>query len=141
LIGAPPLHDFKSLPDNDLGFTLGIGYLIWYCRLRRNGISWGLFEGSLLQAVDGSGPEGTGGFQMVRKEKSAAVAFLESAEKVEWVEVVLADGRRYEGNVIRNPIRRTGTIVNALDETRIDFAIDDVAAVRRTIDPRTAGLS
>jgi hypothetical protein len=78
---------------------------------------------------------------MVRKEKSAAMAFLESAEKVEWVEVELADGRRFEGNVIRNPIRRTGTIVNAIDETRFDFAIDEVAAVRRAIDPRTAGLS
>ena len=78
---------------------------------------------------------------MVRKEKSAAVAFLESAERVEWVEVELADGRRFEGNVIRNPIRRTGTIVNAVDETRFDFPIDDVTAVRRAIDPRSAGLS
>ena len=78
---------------------------------------------------------------MVRKEKSAAISFLECAEKVEWVEVVLSDGRRLEGNVIRNPIRRTGTVVNALQETRIDFPIDEVAAVRPATDPRLAGLS
>lgn len=78
---------------------------------------------------------------MVRKEKSAAMAFLESAERVEWVEVELTDGRRLEGNVIRNPIRRTGTIVNAVAETRVDFPIDDVQAVRRTTDPRTLSLS
>ncbi len=78
---------------------------------------------------------------MVRKEKSAAVAFVESAERVEWVEVVLRDGRTLEGNVIRNPIRRTGTVVNAIQETRIDFKIDDVQAVRPADDPRLAGLS
>ena len=78
---------------------------------------------------------------MVRKEKSAAASFLESAERVEWVEVVLRDGRAYEGNVIRNPIRRTGTVVNAVTETRIDFALDDIQAVRRVSDPRSAGLS
>lgn len=78
---------------------------------------------------------------MVRKEKSAATSFLESAEKVEWVELELSDGRRLEGNVIRNPIRRTGTIVNAITETRCDFSIDQVQSVRRAVDPRTAGLS
>ncbi|MCB9899146.1 MAG: hypothetical protein H6825_14170 [Planctomycetes bacterium] len=78
---------------------------------------------------------------MVRKEKSAAAAFLESAERVEWVEVILRDGRTLEGNVIRNPIRRTGTVVNAVQETRHDFPLDDVQAVRRVCDPRTAGLS
>ncbi len=78
---------------------------------------------------------------MVRKEKSAAVAFVESAERVEWVEVHLEDGRRLQGNVIRNPIRRTGSIVNAVDETRFDFPIDAVQAVRRVVDPRTTGLS
>ncbi len=78
---------------------------------------------------------------MVRKEKSAAAAFLESAEQVEWVEVVLRDGRTLQGNVIRNPIRRTGTVVNAVAETRHDFQIDEVQAVHRVSDPRTAGLS
>ncbi|GJM20203.1 MAG: hypothetical protein DHS20C15_01180 [Planctomycetota bacterium] len=78
---------------------------------------------------------------MVRKEKSAAVAFVESAERVEWVELVLRDGRTLEGNVIRNPIRRTGTVVNAIQETRIDFKIDDVQAVRPVDDPRLTGLS
>lgn len=78
---------------------------------------------------------------MVRKEKSAATSFLESAERVEWVVVELCDGRRLEGNVIRNPIRRTGTVVNAVEETRFDFSIDEVLAVRRAIDPRSAGLS
>lgn len=78
---------------------------------------------------------------MVRKEKSAAASFLESAERVEWVEVILRDGRSFEGNVIRNPIRRTGTVVNAVTETRYDFALDDIQAVRRVSDPRNAGLS
>ncbi len=78
---------------------------------------------------------------MVRKELSAAAVFLESAERVEWVEVTLRDGRTYEGNVIRNPIRRTGTVVNAVTETRHDFAIDEVLAVRKVLDPRTASLS
>lgn len=78
---------------------------------------------------------------MVRKEKSAAAAFLESAERVEWVEVILRDGRTFEGNVIRNPIRRTGTVVNAVLETRYDFGLDEVQAVRRVDDPRSAGLS
>ena len=57
---------------------------------------------------------------MVRKEKSAATAFVESAERVEWVEVVLRNGMTYQGNVLRNPIRRTGAIVNALERTRGD---------------------
>ncbi|MHC4821214.1 MAG: hypothetical protein ACYTDX_05785 [Planctomycetota bacterium] len=78
---------------------------------------------------------------MVRKEKSAAAAFVESAERVEWVEVVLRDGRVLQGNVIRNPIRQTGTIVNALAETRHDFLLDDVQAVRRVSDPRVVNLS
>jgi hypothetical protein len=78
---------------------------------------------------------------MVRKEKSAAAAFVESAERVEWVEVVLRDGRVLQGNVIRNPIRQTGTIVNALAETRHDFLLDDVQAVRRVSDPRVINLS
>ena len=78
---------------------------------------------------------------MVRKEKSAAAAFLECAERVEWVEVVLRDGRTLQGNVIRNPIRQTGTIVNAVAETRYDFALDDVQAVRKVVDPRQLGLS
>ena len=78
---------------------------------------------------------------MVRKEKSAAVSFVESAERVEWVEVVLRDGRVLQGNVIRNPIRRTGTIVNALAETRHDFLLDDVQAVRKVSDPRVVNLS
>ena len=78
---------------------------------------------------------------MVRKEKSASSAFLECAEKVEWVEVELSDGRRLVGIVIRNPIRRTGTVVNAVEETRFDFRIADVAAVRPATDPRLAGLS
>lgn len=78
---------------------------------------------------------------MVRKEKSAATAFVESAERVEWVEVVLRDGTRLEGNVIRNPIRLTGTVVNAIQETRTDFKIDDVQSVRPVADPRLAGLS
>jgi hypothetical protein len=78
---------------------------------------------------------------MVRKEKSAAVAFVESAERVEWVEVILRDGRIYQGNVIRNPIRRTGTVVNALTETRYDFGIDEVQAVRKVIDPRTVTIA
>ncbi len=73
---------------------------------------------------------------MVRKEKSAATAFVESAERVEWVEVVLRDGQRYQGNVIRNPIRKTGSIVNAVDETRYDFPLDDVQSVKRVDDPR-----
>jgi len=73
---------------------------------------------------------------MVRKEKSAATAFVESAERVEWVEVVLRDGQRYQGNVIRNPIRRTGSIVNAVDETRYDFSLDEVQSVTRVEDPR-----
>ena len=73
---------------------------------------------------------------MVRKEKSAATAFVESAERVEWVEVALRDGHTYQGNVIRNPIRRSGSIVNALDETRYDFSLDEVRAVRRVTDPR-----
>lgn len=78
---------------------------------------------------------------MVRKEKSAAVAFEESAEKVEWVEVLLRDGRRLEGNVIRNPIRRTGTVVNAIDETRYDFDIQDIRSVKKVADPRSVGLN
>ena len=78
---------------------------------------------------------------MVRKEKSAAAAFLECAERVEWVEVVLRDGRTLQGNVIRNPIRQTGTIVNAVSETRFDFALDDVQSVRKVVDPRQLGLS
>jgi hypothetical protein len=78
---------------------------------------------------------------MVRKEKSAAAVFVESAERVEWVEVTLRDGRTYQGNVIRNPIRRTGTVVNAINETRHDFQIDDVQSVRKVLDPRTASLS
>jgi len=78
---------------------------------------------------------------MVRKEKSAAAAFVECAERVEWVEVVLRDGRTLQGNVIRNPIRQTGTIVNAVAETRFDFALDDVQSVRKVVDPRQLGLS
>ncbi len=78
---------------------------------------------------------------MVRKEKSAAATFCESAEKVEWVEVILRDGRTLQGNVIRNPIRHTGTVVNALTETRYDFPLDDVQAVRRVSDPRHVNLS
>ena len=78
---------------------------------------------------------------MVRKEKSAAAAFVECAERVEWVEVVLRDGRTLQGNVIRNPIRQTGTIVNAVQETRFDFALDDVQSVRKVVDPRQLGLS
>ncbi|HEX5009577.1 MAG TPA: hypothetical protein VFY71_04180 [Planctomycetota bacterium] len=78
---------------------------------------------------------------MVRKEKSAAAAFVECAERVEWVEVVLRDGRTLQGNVIRNPIRQTGTIVNAVSETRFDFALDDVQSVRKVVDPRQLGLS
>jgi hypothetical protein len=78
---------------------------------------------------------------MVRKEKSAASAFLECAERVEWVEVVLRDGRTLQGNCIRNPIRQTGTIVNAVAETRHDFAIDDVQSVRKVGDPRHVNLS
>ena len=78
---------------------------------------------------------------MVRKEKSAAAAFLEWAEQVEWVEVVLRDGRTLQGNVIRNPIRQTGTIVNAIAETRFDFPLDDVQAVRKVGDPRLVSLS
>ena len=78
---------------------------------------------------------------MVRKEKSAAAAFVECAERVEWVEVVLRDGRTLQGNVIRNPIRQTGTIVNAVVETRFDFALDDVQSVRKVVDPRQLGLS
>lgn len=78
---------------------------------------------------------------MVRKEKSAAAAFVESAERVEWVEVVLRDGRTLQGNVVRNPIRRTGAIVNAVQETRHDFAIDEVQAVRKVLDPRLSRLS
>jgi hypothetical protein len=73
---------------------------------------------------------------MVRKEKSAAVAFVESAERVEWVEVTLRDGSTFQGNVIRNPIRRTGSVVNAVTETRHDFQIDEVQAVRKVLDPR-----
>jgi len=78
---------------------------------------------------------------MVRKEKSAAAAFVECAERVEWVEVVLRDGRTLQGNVIRNPICQTGTIVNAVAETRFDFALDDVQSVRKVVDPRQLGLS
>jgi hypothetical protein len=78
---------------------------------------------------------------MVRKEKSAATAFCEWAEQVEWVEVILRDGRTLQGNVIRNPIRQTGTVVNALTETRHDFALDDVQSVRKVIDPRLVHLS
>jgi len=78
---------------------------------------------------------------MVRKEKSASAAFVECAERVEWVEVVLRDGRTLQGNVIRNPIRQTGTIVNAVSETRFDFALDDVQSVRKVVDPRQLGLS
>lgn len=78
---------------------------------------------------------------MVRKEKSAAATFVESAERVEWVEVILRDGTTYEGNVIRNPIRRTGTVVNAVTETRHDFQIDEVQAVRKVLDPRNPALS
>lgn len=78
---------------------------------------------------------------MVRKEKSAAAAFVECAERVEWVEVVLRDGRTLQGNVIRNPIRQTGTIVNAVSETRHDFPLDDVQSVRRVLDPRHVNLS
>ncbi len=78
---------------------------------------------------------------MVRKEKSAAVAFEESAQKVEWVQVLLVDGRQLEGNVIRNPIRRTGTVVNAIDETRFDFDIQDIRSVKKVSDPRNVGLN
>jgi len=78
---------------------------------------------------------------MVRKEKSAAATFEESAVRVEWVEVTLRDGRTLQGNVIRNPIRRTGTVVNAVDETRHDFALDDIRSVRKVGDPRSASLS
>ncbi|MGQ0552005.1 MAG: hypothetical protein ACT4PU_02160 [Planctomycetota bacterium] len=77
---------------------------------------------------------------MVRKEKSASAAFVEWAEQVEWVEVVLRDGRTLQGNVIRNPIRHTGTIVNAVTETRFDFPLDDVQAVRKVTDPRLLNL-
>ena len=73
---------------------------------------------------------------MVRKEKSAASAFLESAERVEWVELELRDGRVLQGNVIRNPIRYTGAVVNAVDETRVDFPISEVRQVRKVPDPR-----
>ena len=78
---------------------------------------------------------------MVRKEKSAANAFLESAERVEWVEVLLRDGRKLQGNVIRNPIRQTGTIVNAVQETRHDFSLNEIQAVRKVSDPRLINLS
>ncbi|MBM3984605.1 MAG: hypothetical protein FJ296_02765 [Planctomycetes bacterium] len=78
---------------------------------------------------------------MVRKEKSAASAFLECAQRVEWVEVVLRDGRTLQGNCIRNPIRQTGTVVNAVQETRHDFALDDVQSVRKVVDPRLINLS
>jgi hypothetical protein len=78
---------------------------------------------------------------MVRKEKSAAHAFLECAQRVEWVEVVLRDGRTLQGNCIRNPIRQTGTVVNAVRETRHDFALDDVQSVRKVVDPRLINLS
>lgn len=79
-----------------------------------------------------------GPWKMVRKEKSAAAAFVESAERVEWVELALRDGRVLQGNVIRNPIRQTGAIVNAVDETRVDFPIGDVLSVRQVEDPRLA---
>ena len=78
---------------------------------------------------------------MVRKEKSASASFLESAERVEWVEVVLRDGRTLQGNVIRNPIRQTGTVVNAVTETRHDFPLAEVQAVRKVVDPRLINLS
>ena len=78
---------------------------------------------------------------MVRKEKSASAAFMESAEKVEWVEVRLRDGRTLQGNVIRNPIRQTGAVVNAVDETRTDFPISDVRSVRQVEDPRISSAA
>jgi hypothetical protein len=79
--------------------------------------------------------------QMVRKGKSAAAAFVEWAERVEWVEVVLRDGRVFQGNVVRNPIRQTGSVVNAVTETRHDFPLDDVLSVRKVSDPRLVNLS
>jgi hypothetical protein len=78
---------------------------------------------------------------MVRKEQSAAAVFVESAQRVEWVEVVLRDGRTFQGNVIRNPIRRTGSVVNAITEMRADFSLDEVQAVRKVQDPRLVNLS
>ena len=66
---------------------------------------------------------------------------MECAERVEWVEVVLRDGGTLQGNVIRNPIRQIGTIVNAGAETRYDFALLDVQSVRKVVDPRQLWLS
>ena len=78
---------------------------------------------------------------MVRKEQSAAASFLEAASNVEWVQVELRDGRLLQGNVIRNPIRHTGAIVNAVDETRIDFPIGEVCSVRKVPDPRVVHVA
>lgn len=77
---------------------------------------------------------------MAKKEKSAVATFVECAERVEWVEIVLKDGRTLQGNCIRNPIRQTGTIVNAVADSRHDFLLDDVQSVRRLTDPRRADL-
>ncbi len=77
---------------------------------------------------------------MTRKEKSAAAAFLEAARATAWVEVVLRDGRTLQGAVIFNPIRQTGTIVNAVLETRNDFSLDDIQVVREVVDPRLVNL-
>ncbi len=75
---------------------------------------------------------------MVRKEKSAAAAFVEYAKRVEWCGVELSDGRILEGNAVHNRIRRTGAILNAVERTRDNFTYDDVRAVRKLIDPRLA---
>ena len=76
---------------------------------------------------------------MVRKEKSAAAAFVEYAKRVEWCGVELRDGRFLQGNAVHNRIRRTGAILNAVEQTRDNFTYDDVKSVRKVIDPRLAG--
>lgn len=77
---------------------------------------------------------------MVRLARSVAARFLEAADRVLWVEIVLRDGRTLQGAVVRNPLRHTGTIINSVTEQRHDFDIDDVQSLRYVGDPREVGL-
>jgi hypothetical protein len=74
---------------------------------------------------------------MVRVERSAAIQFIEFEERMEWVEIHLKDGRVFRGSAVRNPIRQTGMIINAVTEERHEFSLGDIRSVRRVTDPRS----
>ena len=66
---------------------------------------------------------------------SVRAQFISAAKRIEWIEIELRDRLVLQGAVVWNSIRETGTIINAVAETRHDFDIDTLMAVRRVDDP------